>query len=91
VHPSHRAAIAYVLGSQSWGKGLATKATELMVTELVAAYGVTQLSAVLKRSNQRSRRLLERLGFAPASGAQHQLLDVEADELLMRREAVAGA
>jgi [ribosomal protein S5]-alanine N-acetyltransferase len=88
VYPSHRAAIAYVLGSRYWGKGLATAAVRLMVTELASGYDVTMLSAVFKRSNLRSRRLLERLGFALATPGQHEADAAEADELLMMREAV---
>lgn len=87
VYPSQRAAIAYVLNSRYWGKGLATTAVQLMVTELVTVYKVRMLSAVLKKSNLRSRRLLERLGFALASEQQHQTYGAEADELLMLRGA----
>jgi len=41
---------------------------------------------VLKRENLRSMRLLERLGFSPASPEQHVKDRVEPDELLMLRE-----
>lgn len=90
VHPSHRAAIAYVLNSRHWGQGLATAAVELMVAELVARYGVLGLSAVLKATNTRSQRLLERMGFARAPHALHEAFGVEADEWLMLRDAVVA-
>jgi len=50
-----------------WGRGLARQAVEAMIAELVAHYRVRSLSSVLKRGNFRSMRLLERLGFSPAS------------------------
>ena len=85
VYPSRRATIAYVLNSRYWGRGLATAAVDLMIAELQARYGVRSLSAVLKRTNERSRRLLERMGFVPASEAQRAHIGVEADEILLVR------
>lgn len=75
-----RSAIAYELASAYWGRGLAREALQGMIAELAAHYGVRSLSAVLKRGNLRSLRLLERLGFTPAARAP------EPDELLMQRD-----
>lgn len=88
VYPARRAAIAYVLGSRYWGRGLASSAVKLMIGELVAAYDVRTLGAVLKRTNHRSQRLLERMGFAPGSERQRKEFGAEPDELLMVRKAV---
>lgn len=87
VHPDGLAAIAYVLSSRHWGRGLARRAVQAMVGELVAQYGVRTLTAVLKRGNHRSMRLLERLGFAPASPERVAGVRVGADEVLMERDA----
>ncbi len=87
VHPDARAAIAYELASRHWGQGLAQEAVGAMIAELVATYGVRRLTAVLKATNHRSLRLLERLGFSPGSPELHAKLGVEPDELLMVREA----
>ena len=84
VRADGSALLAYVLGSAYWGKGLASQAVVAMVDELRAQYSVTRLEAVLKQSNLRSQRLLERLGFAmvaPLDG------EIDADEILMRRQA----
>jgi [ribosomal protein S5]-alanine N-acetyltransferase len=62
-----RAFIAYELASAHWGRGLAREAVEAMIDELAAQYRVHTLTAVFKRANTRSRRLLERLGFTPAA------------------------
>jgi RimJ/RimL family protein N-acetyltransferase len=87
VHHDGRAAIAYELASRSWGRGLARAAVEAMIGELVARHGVRTLTAVLKRGNDRSLRLLERLGFALASPELRDLCEVGPDEILMQRDA----
>jgi [ribosomal protein S5]-alanine N-acetyltransferase len=86
VNGDGRAAIAYVLQSRHWGQGLAGEAVDTMIAELVTRYDVHTLSAVLKRENLRSLRLLERLGFSRASPELHAALDAEPDELLMVRD-----
>ncbi len=85
VQPDNRAAIAYVLSSAYWGRGLARQAVQAMVAELVEHYQVRELAAVLKRENQRSLGLLQRLGFSLASPEQHTELLVARDEVLMQR------
>jgi RimJ/RimL family protein N-acetyltransferase len=90
VAPDRDAAIAYVLNSRYWGKGLASAAVALMVVELLASYDVRTLSAVLKRANLRSRGLLERLRFSVAPEDLRRKLAVEPDELLMVRNVVPG-
>ena len=86
VRDNGRAAIAYALCSAFWGRGLAHQAVQAMISELVQHYQVRSLSAVLKRQNLRSRRLLERLGFSLATAEQLRTHPVEPGELLMHRE-----
>jgi RimJ/RimL family protein N-acetyltransferase len=86
-----RADIAYEFASCYWGRGLARVAVLAMIDELVGQYHVRSLSAVLKRSNERSRRFLERLGFTLASPERHDEKQVAADEMLMERDASAPA
>jgi len=86
VHPDERAAIAYELSSAYWGRGLAREAVQAMISELAGHYRVRSLASVLKRENLRSMRLLERLGFSPASPEQHVKHRVQPGELLMLRE-----
>jgi len=86
VMPEGRAAIAYVLSSAHWGRGLASEAVGAMISELVDHYQVQHLSAVLKSRNARSLRLLERLGFTPAPLWALERDEVEHDELLMYRD-----
>jgi [ribosomal protein S5]-alanine N-acetyltransferase len=86
IYAHGRAAIAYELSSAYWSRGLAAKAVSAMIAELAARYQVHDVSAVLKRQNRRSFRLLERLGFSVVSDDLHAKYDVEPDELLMWRE-----
>jgi len=86
IDPTGRAAIAYELSSAYWGRGLARQAVQAMISELVQRYQVRQLTAVFKRKNLRSMRLLERLGFSPAPAERHTKHQVEPGELLMQRE-----
>ena len=85
VHPGGRASIAYELNSAYWGRGLARQAVQAMVRELIEHYGVLRLSAVLKQANQRSFKLLQRLGFTLATPDEHVQAEVERDEFLMLR------
>lgn len=84
VFPTGRAAIAYVLSSQYWRRGLASEACRAMIAELAERYTVRQVYAIFKRRNIRSLRLLERLGFAPAS-ADSCRVDLQPDEFIMVR------
>jgi ribosomal-protein-alanine N-acetyltransferase len=86
VRTDGSAAIAYVLASAWWGRGLARLAVETMIGELAASYGVERLVAVLRRENFRSLRLLRRLGFSLATPEQHARCGVDAGELLCLRE-----
>lgn len=89
VSAGGRAAIAYELSSAFWGHGFARQAVSAMLSELVERYEVRTFSAVLKRENLRSMRLLERLGFSLASPEQHIAHHVEPGEALMVASARA--
>jgi len=89
VRGDGQAFVAYVLGSAHWGQGLASEAVTAVLGELATGYGVHTALAVFKRANVRSRRLLERLGFAAADAADSLRLAVDADEDLMQRRIAA--
>ncbi|HTN01485.1 MAG TPA: GNAT family N-acetyltransferase [Planctomycetaceae bacterium] len=90
VRDDGSAGIAYALSSSCWGKGFAGRAVEAMIQELVGEYGVQMFWAVLKEENVRSRRLLERLGFAPVPADAWPGGSVESGELLMSRRIGAS-
>ena len=83
VREDHHASIAYVFGSAYWGRGFACEAVTAMLEELLLRFGVISFSAVLKRDNTRSVRLLERLGFVLDTDGR----DILADEIRMHRGA----
>ena len=74
-----RAWVAYQVTTPRWGQGLATEAVRAMIDHLIARYAVTQCMATVDKRNERSWRLLERLGFARADAAQ---IEVQAGDWL---------
>ncbi len=87
VREDGSAGIAYELYSDHWGKGFARRAVSAMMRELTDEYRVGLFTAVAKRGNFRSTRLLDRLGFTIGSDELRAKLGVEADEVLMCRSA----
>lgn len=85
VLEDRRAWVAYEVAHARWGQGIATEATRAMVEHLIAHYGVTQLMATVDQRNQRSWRLLERLGFVRAPDEQAAAMDVQAGDWLYLR------
>jgi [ribosomal protein S5]-alanine N-acetyltransferase len=91
VRSDGSAGIAYVLASTYWGRGFATEAVAAMLAELRERYGVHALSAVLKRNNGRSVRLLQGLGFAVDASDERGDEAMLDDELRMVRAAGEAA
>lgn len=55
--------IAYVLFPEQWGKGYARQGVELMMSCLIRQSSVQKFIAEIDSRNQRSLRLVKRLGF----------------------------
>ena len=87
IHRDGHAAIAYVLASRHWGQGVASEATLAMIGELIHRYRVRELTAVLKRANHRSQKMLLGLGFVEADVLRATLAAIDADEIFMTRAA----
>ena len=83
VLPDAAALVAYEFNSAWWGRGLAGEAVAAAMLELRQHLGVTRFGAVFKTANERSRRLLARLGMRPAVGGQFPSALAEADESAM--------
>ncbi len=81
------ALLAYELSSKHWGKGIAQEAVSAALQELAQHYGIKQYFAILKQSNYRSKKLLDRLGFVQASAAELLVLKPDTDENAMSRKA----
>ena len=72
--------IAFVIGRDFWGRGVAHRATRAMLDELTANEGVTLWLASADCRNQRSIALLSRLGFVLAPQAlrtEHVLAETD--------------
>lgn len=80
VLPDAAALVAYEFNSAWWGRGLAHEAVAAAMREIRQCLGVTRFGAVFKTANERSRRLLARLGMCPASSGQFPSALAEADE-----------
>ena len=59
--------VAYVMSSKHWGRGYATEATQAMIEHLASAYEILRYLATVEAENQRSIRLLARIGFHGAT------------------------
>jgi [ribosomal protein S5]-alanine N-acetyltransferase len=84
VLEDRRAWVAYQVATGHWGRGIATEAVRTMVSHLAAGYGVTQWMATVDRRNERSCRLLDRLGFARADDADAAAMGVAPGDWLYR-------
>lgn len=82
VQEDRRAWVAYEVAHAQWGQGIATEATRGMVEHLMAHYAVTQCMATVDKRNERSWRLLERLGFVLADAALTAPMQVQAGDWL---------
>ena len=72
--------VGFVFSSTYWGLGYATQAVQAMLEHLSSAHGVTCFLATVEMENQRSIRLLERLGFHGVAGQElegHELSPTE--------------
>jgi RimJ/RimL family protein N-acetyltransferase len=79
--------IAYILARESWGRGYAFRATRAVVDHLRARCGVSRFLATVDAGNERSARLLDRLGFRPATQAEAHEREIPATERLLLLDA----
>jgi [ribosomal protein S5]-alanine N-acetyltransferase len=65
LHPGHGGTeISYQFIPSSWSQGFASEAVRCVMEHAFESEGITELLAVTQTANERSRRLLERLGGA---------------------------
>ncbi len=76
--------IAFVIGPEFWGQGVAQRAARAVLDEGCAHYGVTQWLATADERNRRSIRLLARLGFSAAPPALRSEHEVAENDVLLR-------
>jgi len=74
--------VAYVLAREYWGRGFAAEATQAVIDHVRSACGVTRFLATTEAHNDRSTRLLLRLGFRAATEAEAREHELSATERL---------
>lgn len=77
--------IGFVFSSKHWGRGHATQAARAVLEHVASAYGVVRCLASVEADNQRSIRLLGRLGFHEATVEEQQGHELSASERLFVR------
>jgi ribosomal-protein-alanine N-acetyltransferase len=77
--------VAYILSREHWGRGLAGTTMRAMLEHLKLDYGIHRFLATVEADNLRSIRLLERLGFHPATANELVGHSLSATERLFLR------
>ena len=62
--------LAFHLHPEYWGSGLMTEACQAAMTWVLSEHGAQSVAAYVDPNNERSIRLLERLGFQPSMDAR---------------------
>ena len=90
VASNRSAHVAYILASKYWGRGYARLSLEAMLEHLTSAYEVDRYLATVEVENQRSIRLLERLGFHPVAPQDPLVQRLSATERMFTRSCAQG-
>jgi RimJ/RimL family protein N-acetyltransferase len=81
-----RAIVAYLFGPKHWGHGYAQEAMRWLEDRLREDSTVTVLWATVHPGNERSIRLVGRLGFLPVAEGWPQLFSYDPGDLVFRRD-----
>lgn len=90
VTSNRSAYVAYVLASRYWGRGYARLSVEAMLDHLASAYEVDRYLATVEVKNERSIRLLERLGFQAVAPRDLLAQRLSATERMFMRSLFQG-
>ena len=85
IDPDRTAWLGFVFSSRHWGRGYALQASQAVLEHLASVFGVARACATVEAENQRSVRLLERLGLHPATEPELQGHDLSPTERLFVR------
>jgi RimJ/RimL family protein N-acetyltransferase len=81
-----RAEVAYLFGAMHWGQGYAQEAMHWLHDRLAEDSVATELWATVAPQNERSIRLLTRLGYAPVAAGWPKLYSYDDGDLIFQRE-----
>ena len=63
TEPGQPVQLNYTLHPSAWGRGIATRAARIVLSQDAHRLGVDEIVAITREANHRSHRVLERLGF----------------------------
>jgi RimJ/RimL family protein N-acetyltransferase len=63
AEPGQPVELNYTLQPSAWGRGIATRAARIVLSQDAHRLGVDEIVAMTQEANRPSQRLLERLGF----------------------------
>jgi RimJ/RimL family protein N-acetyltransferase len=87
IYDTGVANLGYVLFVEDWGKGYGTEAVRAVIDYLIDVYQTQRFTATVDKRNDRSRRLLEKLGFRAIRDAT---LESEAQDVAFERVVGGG-
>ncbi len=82
-----RAELGYLFGVDSWGRGYASEALRWYQGWLIQELGVTEFWACITPGNERSIRLVERLGYHRTDDGWPDLRSYDPGDLVFSRSA----
>lgn len=81
--------VAFLFGSQYWGRGFASAGLRWLHNELANATGITDFWATTTRENLRSQKLLQRCGYESANLPASPLYSHEPGDLIFHYKYLA--
>ena len=91
IYPNGEANVAYILGRNYWGKGVAFSAVQQMLNLVEAEFEVRKFLITVDRKNERSIKLAQKLGFTSAPAEQAESRAVASGDLLFTKSALQKA
>ncbi len=80
-----KANVAYSIGTQFWGKGIASKAVSQMMQIVANQFGVTEFFILAERNNIKSVQLAARLGFVEVEPQTAKIRSVQDTDILLSK------
>lgn len=81
--------VAFLFGSQYWGRGFASAGLQWLHNELANATGITDFLATTTHENLRSQKLLQRCGYKSANLPASPLYSYELGDLIFHYKYIA--
>jgi len=86
IYSDRSAAVAFVIGSEYWGRGYGREATEAMLQSLIDHYSIRSAFATADSRNIPSQRLLQELGFRKATPSVFPHAIAQPEDVVLCRE-----